>query len=100
MLFRSSVLFVGQLYPAGSAGLYLKGGLGLGRNASKIGGAEVSDNGFAGLLGAGYELPISRRVFLVPSVDLVQHWYSERDTDGYRERLVNFGLAVVFQTGR
>jgi hypothetical protein len=96
----SSVLFVGQLYPAGNAGLYLKGGLGFVRNAFEVNGLDDGDNGFAGLLGAGYELPLGRRVFLVPSVDFVQHWYSERNSAGYRERLLNFGLGLVFQTGR
>jgi hypothetical protein len=97
----SSFLLVAQLYPAGNAGLYLKGGLGLGRNAIEVDGFDdVGDTGFAGHAGAGYELPIGRRVFLVPSVDLVQHWYSERGSDGYRERLLNFGIGLVFQTGR
>lgn len=96
----SSVLFIGQLYPAGRSGLYLKGGLGVGRNEVKVDGLDAGDTGFAGLLGLGYELPIGRRVFLTPAVDVVQHWYSDRGGPGYRERMLNFGLGVAFQTGR
>jgi hypothetical protein len=97
----TSVLFVGQLYPLPATGLYLKGGLGLGRNAVDFDeGGGVGDTGFAGLLGAGWELRMSRRWFLNPSVDVVGHRYTGRGNERYRERLVNFGLGVVFQSGR
>ena len=96
----SSLLFVAQLYPFTSTGLYLKGGLGLGRNAIDFdGGFDVGDTGFAGLVGAGYELRLGRRLYLNPTLDLVGHSYSGR-VNGYTERLVNFGLGVLFQTGR
>jgi hypothetical protein len=97
----TSVLFVGQLYPLATTGLYLKGGLGLGRNAVDFDeGGGVGDTGFAGLLGAGWELRMGRRWFLNPSVDVVEHRYTGRGNERYRERLVNFGLGVVFQSGR
>jgi hypothetical protein len=41
----------------------------------------VGDTGFAGLLGAGYELRLGRRIYLNPAVDY-------------------FGLGVLFQTGK
>jgi hypothetical protein len=97
----TSFLFIGQVYPAATAGLYLKGGLGLGRNAVDFrDGYEVGDNGFAGLLGAGWELRVGRRLYLNPAVDLVEHRYSSRGGERYRERLVNFGLGILFQSGR
>jgi hypothetical protein len=97
----TSVLFVGQLYPLATTGLYLKGGLGLGRNAVDFDqGGGVGDTGFAGLLGAGWEVRMGRRWFLNPSVDVVEHRYTGRGNERYRERLVNFGLGVVFQSGR
>jgi hypothetical protein len=97
----TSVLFVGQLYPLPTTGLYLKGGLGLGRNAVDFDeGGGVGDTGFAGLLGAGWEVRMGRRWFLNPSVDVVEHRYTGRGTERYRERLVNFGLGLVFQSGR
>jgi hypothetical protein len=98
----SSALFIAQLYPVSSAGLYLKGGLGIGRNEVDFpdGGYGVGDTGFAGLVGAGWEIPVGRRVFLVPAVDLVGHSYTGRGGERYRERLVNFGLGIGFQSGR
>jgi hypothetical protein len=92
---------VGQLYPSASSGLYLKAGVGLGRNAVDFdGGGGVGDTGFAGLVGAGWELRMGRRWYLNPSVDVVGHSYTGRGNERYRERLVNFGLGVVFQSGR
>jgi hypothetical protein len=97
----SSAMFVAQVYPLRAAGLYLKGGLGLGRNAVDFhDGFKVGDTGFAGLVGAGYEIRLGRHVFLNPVVELVGHSYDSRAGGSYRERLVNFGLGVVVQTGR
>jgi hypothetical protein len=96
----TSVLFITQFYPAPAAGLYLKGGLGLGRNEVSFDpGFGVGDTGFAGLLGAGWEIRVSRRLYLNPAADLVEHRYTGRDGAGYRERLLNFGLGVLFQSG-
>lgn len=98
----SSLLFITQFYPARTAGLYLKGGLGLGRNEVDFhdGFAGVGDTGFAGLVGAGWELRLGHRFYLNPTVDLVEHRYTGRSVDRYRERLINFGLGVLFQSGR
>jgi hypothetical protein len=97
----TSFLFIGQLYPLASSGLYLKGGAGLGRNAVDFNdGFGVGDTGFAGLLGAGWELRVGRRWYLNPAVDLVEHHYTARGGDDYRERVVNFGLGILFQSGR
>ncbi|HEX2250718.1 MAG TPA: hypothetical protein VHH32_10240, partial [Gemmatimonadales bacterium] len=97
----SSALIIGQFYPFRTAGLYLKGGLGIGRNAVQFdGGFDVGDTGFAALLGVGYELRLSRHFFLNPVVDLVGHSYDSRSGGDYRERLVNFGLGVVIQTSK
>lgn len=97
----TSFLFIGQLYPVPATGLYVKGGLGLGRNAVDFrDGYGVGDTGFAGLLGAGWELRVGRRFYLNPAVDLVQHRYTSRGGERYRERLLNLGLGVLFQRGR
>jgi hypothetical protein len=97
----TSFLFIGQLYPLASSGLYLKGGAGLGRNAVDFNdGFGVGDTGFAGLVGAGWELRVGRRWYLNPVVDLVEHHYTGRGGDDYRERLVNFGLGILFQSRR
>jgi hypothetical protein len=97
----SSLLFVAQFYPLSSAGLYLKGGLGIGRNALDFDdGFNIGDTGFAGLLGAGYELRLGRRLYLNPTVDLVGQTYNGRGGVEYTERLVNFGLGILFQSGK
>lgn len=97
----TSVLFISQLYPAPSTGLYLKGGLGLGRNEVDFdNGFGVGDTGFAGLLGAGWEVRVGRRWFLNPAIDVVEHRYTGRGGDRYRERIVNFGVGVLFQSRR
>jgi hypothetical protein len=97
----SSLLFVAQFYPLRKAGLYLKAGAGIGRNAVNFDdGFDVGDTGFAGILGAGYELRLGRRFYLNPTVDLVGHSYSGRFNGGFTERLVNFGLGILFQAGR
>jgi hypothetical protein len=97
----TSLLFIGQLYPVTTSGLYLKGGLGLGRNEVDFDdGFGVGDTGFAGLLGAGWEIKVGRTVYVNPAIDLVGHTYSGRGGDRYHERLINFGLGVLFQSGR
>jgi hypothetical protein len=97
----SSALIVAQFFPIKAAGLYLKGGLGIGRNAVEFDdGFNVGDTGIAGLVGAGYELRLGRHIYLNPAVDLVGHTYDGRAGGSYRERLVNFGLGIVVQTSR
>src|SRR6476661_8474267 len=97
----TSLLFITQLYPAPSTGLYLKGGLGLGRNQVDFDdGFGVGDTGFAGLLGAGWELRLGPRWYLNPAVDVVEQRYTGRGGGGYRERGVNFGVGVLVQAGR
>jgi hypothetical protein len=97
----SSALFIAQLYPFSGSGFYVKGGLGIGRNAVDFDdGFDEGDTGFAGLIGAGYELRLGRRFYLNPTIDLVGHRYDDGVVGDYRERLVNFGLGILLQTGR
>ncbi len=97
----TSVLFIAQLYPVPSTGFYLKGGAGLGRNEVDFDeGFGVGDTGFADLMGVGWEVRVGHRLYLNPAIDLVQQRYTGRGADRYRERIVNFGVGVVFQSGR
>jgi hypothetical protein len=98
----TSFLGIVQYYPLDVAGLYFKGGAGLGRNGTDFNdGFSVADFGFATLLGAGYEIRLGRRFALVPAADYSLHFYtSDRQSAGYRERLLHVGLSVLFQTGR
>jgi hypothetical protein len=55
--------------------------------------------GFAAAVGGGLEIPINRRLAIVPAVDWIQQFYSgSRDVIGYRERLLHVGVGVLFQT--
>jgi hypothetical protein len=97
----TSLLFIGQFYPAPLTGLYLKGGLGLGRSELDFDdGFGLGETGFAGLVGAGWEVRVGRRLYLNPAIDLIQHRYTGRGGDRYRERIVNFGIGILFQSGR
>ncbi len=97
----TSALFVAQVYPWAGTGLYLKGGLGIGRNAVEFDdGYDEGDTGLAALVGTGYELRLGRRFFLNPTIDLVGHRYRNPLVGDYQERLVNFGLSLLLQTGR
>ena len=97
----SSLLLIGAWFPL-RLPLYLKGGAGLGRNGVDFrDGFGVDDVGFALALGAGLEIPVSRRVAITPVGDWVQHFYSGgREVLGYRERLLHVGIGVLFQTAR
>lgn len=95
----SSLMLIGQLYPAPNLGFHLRGGGGISRSAVEYDFFDsTGDTGLAATVGAGWELPLGRNVALVPSVDLHQQWYD--GSGGYRERLVNFGLSIQFQSGR
>ena len=97
----SSVMVVGQLYPSRKSGLYLKGGAGVGRSAlDYTDGFSVGNTGFAGLVGAGWEVRVGRRFYLNPAVDVVQHYFGGGRGEAYRERLVNLSLGVLYQRGR
>lgn len=97
----TSVLFISQLYPAPATGLYLKGGVGFGRSAVDFDdGFGLDQTGFAGLLGAGWEVRVGRRLYLNPAVDLIEQRYTGRGGERFRERILNFGLGVLFQSGR
>lgn len=97
----TNLLFIGQLYPAASTGFYLKGGLGIARNEVDFDqGFGVGDTGFAGSLGAGWEVRVGKNWFIHPAVDVTQQRYTGRGGDRYRERILNFGVNVLFQSGR
>ena len=94
----ASAMLIGQWYPFSSAGLFLKGGAGIGRSGLDTSdGFSTADIGFATSLGVGAELRMGKYLFLVPEIDWVFHTYQNRDAPGYRARVVNFGLALLFQ---
>lgn len=94
----TSAMLIGQWYPISSAGLYLKGGAGIGRTGiDRADGTNSADIGFATTIGLGAELRMGQHMFMVPSVSWVFHTYQNPESAAYRARVVNFGLALLFQ---
>ena len=53
----------------------------------------VENYGPAYALGAGFEVPVGRRLWLGPMVEMVR--FDVGGPDGYRERVLNFGLSLT-----
>jgi len=94
----ASAMLVGQWYPINTAGVFLKGGVGLGRiGLDRSDGTSSADIGFATTVGVGAELRMGQYMFMVPSVSWVYHVYQNPEEAAYRARVVNFGIALLFQ---
>ena len=94
----ASAMLIGQWYPISSAGVYLKGGAGIGRTGlDRANGTSSADIGFATMLGLGAELRMGKYMFMVPSISWVYHVYQNPEEAAYRARVVNFGIALLFQ---
>lgn len=104
--YLGGLLLIGQFYPARDLGLFIKGGAGLSRSGVSVPGPfDTSEDGFAWTAGLGYEVRLSRTLFLTPTIDLMQHRSEQRDAQGgtlpaLYERLVTFGVALTIQPGR
>lgn len=97
----TALMAVGRFYPARHAGFFAKAGGGLGITATSLEfGDDVSETGFAWMLGAGYEIQLSRSLFLTPSIEWFQHSFQQREADTLHERLFNLGLRLTWQPGR
>jgi len=95
----SSLQLVAQVYPSRDAGFFLKGGAGVGRSGLDASdGFTSADVGFAASVGVGWEVPVGRNIFIVPTVDLQHHVYQGRGFTDYEERVLNFGMAIAFQS--
>ena len=99
-----SAMLTGQVYPSRTLGFFVKGGLGISRSGSDISGpgGSVGETGFAGLAGIGYEIRLSRSVFLSPVVSGLWHTSGDRDApDGkLHERVWTIGVGVTVQPER
>ncbi len=93
-------LVTGRVYPFRTSGLYLKTGAGFGRYGQDViddcgcDAALVSDYGFAWLVGGGFEAPVSRGLWVGPTIEMLR--MNVRGPDGYRERVINFGISITF----
>jgi hypothetical protein len=96
-----SLLAVARFFPSRNAGLFLKGGGGLGVSAVSVeAGTGTSETGFATMLGAGYEIRLSPKLYLTPGVEWYRHSFQKRGDATLYERLVNVNLALTWQPGR
>jgi hypothetical protein len=79
---------VAQFYPVPTFGLFVEGGLGVGRyqassKSRDVGGTRTYSNAFGYLAGAGYDIPLTRHVSLTPSVKVFGFVGAKvPDTDG------------------
>ena len=97
----TQLMAIGRVYPVKDLGLFAKGGAGVGWTSASVDyGNATTETGFATVLGAGYEIKLSRKVFLTPAFDWYQSSYQKRDDATLHERLLNFSLSVTWQPGR
>lgn len=90
-----------QVYPSRRAGFFLKGLAGAAYSTVQLDQfASTTDWGFSYGAGIGYEMKVGRNLFLVPTADWIQQSNSSGPLQDYRERFLNVGLSVQFQSGR
>ena len=88
---------VANWYPAGSL-VFLKGGLGLGFNRIDDASSTFTDTGVGLTVGAGIDIPVSRRVAIQPRIDhYIQRYDDEGQANDYREKLTQIGVAIRFR---
>lgn len=99
-------LLTGQVYPLRDLGLFGKLGVGVSRSGESFqyGGGDTGENGFAYLVGVGYEVKLTRSLFLTPIVSMLRHVSTNPDDPQnlgtFRERLLTFGVGLTIQPGR
>jgi len=96
----SSVMPVLQLYPAKQAGIHIRGGGGFAWSSvyDDIFNTRSTINGFGTVAGVGWELPLSRKVFLTPYADWYQYWFDSREVGDFTERVIVVGVGITFQS--
>jgi hypothetical protein len=104
--YLGGLLLIGQFYPSRRAGLFVKGGLGVTRSGEDVPGpGDLHEDGFGWTAGLGYEIKLSRSLYLTPTVDLLQHRSQIRDDVGtllpaFHDRLLTVGVALTIQPSR
>jgi len=103
--YLASAMLVGQFYPVSRLGAFVKGGVGLSQSGEDFYGPDdISETGFAYLLGAGYEIKLSRSIFLTPMVSLLHHVSTNPDDidnlGTFHERVLTIGVGITIQPGR
>ena len=80
--FMASFFAVGYWYPSTRMGLYLKAGAGL--VSWRADGGTLTASAMGGTLGAGFEIPVGRRVSLLPFVNYLDTANGDLTLDGSR----------------
>ena len=98
-------MLTGQVYPLRKAGLFAKGGLGISRSGESFQySGSAGETGFAYLVGAGYEIRLSRNIFLTPAVSMMRHASTNpgdpQNLGTFHERLLTVGVGLTIQPGR
>ena len=95
-----TALLAFQFFPVREQGLFLKAGGGIASSRIEFNnGASTTETGFGWSVGAGYDIQLSRRFGLGPSVDFYQGSFTSRDQPTLTERVLNIGVQLTFQTG-
>ena len=86
---------------------YLMHGGGFSRVGTNISGPanDIHEDGFGWTAGLGYEVRLSRNLFITPMADFYQHSSTTRDVNGSTlptlyDRLITVGVALTIQSGR
>jgi hypothetical protein len=93
-------LVTGRVYPLRTSGLFLKSGFGFGRYGQDViddcgcDSELVADYGFAWVIGGGFEAPVGRGLWVGPTVEMLR--MNVTGPDGYRERVINFGISITY----
>lgn len=99
--YLAGLLLIGQFYPSRDLGLFIKGGGGISRSGVDVAGPfDTHEDGFAWTAGLGYEVKLSRTLFITPTIDIMQHRSEQRGEPALYDRLVTFGVALTLQPGR
>ncbi|MBK7350673.1 MAG: hypothetical protein IPI92_12495 [Gemmatimonadetes bacterium] len=90
-----------RVYPIPTSGLYLRAAGGFGRYGQDLlddycdcSAPIVQDYGLAWAVGGGFEVPAGNGLWIGPSVEMIR--MNIDGPDGYRERVLNFGITLTF----
>lgn len=99
----TTAMLTARAYPIPATGLYLRAGAGFGRygldlynDACGCNNYSVHDFGLAYSIGGGFEVPVGGGLNLGPSIEMVR--FNVEGPDGYRERVLNLGLTLTFDS--
>ena len=91
-----SAMLITNFFPS-DRGFFLKGGAGFSFSSFDYGGGvSTSQTGFAWTVGTGVEVPVGRRLSLVPNLQFQQYHFDGAGFQPYRERIITVGVNLRF----